>query len=47
MAGAPLRFLLSQFDGFVGWLVLAWTTLMGFGLWWFYRARQGSRVGLG
>ena len=41
VAAAPLRFLLSRFDGFVGWLVLAWTTLMGFGLWWFYRGRQG------
>ena len=38
---SPLRPLLSQFDGFVGWLVLAWTIPMGVGLWWFYRARQG------
>jgi uncharacterized protein len=37
---APLRFLLSQFDGFVGWLVLAWTVVMGIGLWWFYAGRQ-------
>ncbi len=37
---APLRFLLSRFDGFVGWLVLAWTLLMGVGLWWFYAGRQ-------
>ena len=27
--GQPLSFLLSQFDGFVGWLVLAWTIVMG------------------
>lgn len=39
--GSPLRFLLSQFDGFVGWLVLAWTVLMGLALWWFY-ARRGQ-----
>jgi uncharacterized protein len=39
---APLRFLLSRFDGFVGWLVLAWTVLMGIGLWWFYAARTRS-----
>jgi len=26
----PLRFLTSQFDGVVGWLVLAWTILIGF-----------------
>ncbi len=25
----PLSFLLSNFDGFVGWLVLAWTVLLG------------------
>ena len=25
----PLRFLTSQFDGVVGWLVLAWTILIG------------------
>jgi membrane protease YdiL (CAAX protease family) len=25
----PLSFLLSQFDGFVGWLVLVWTILLG------------------
>jgi membrane protease YdiL (CAAX protease family) len=40
---SPLRFLLSQHDGFVGWLVLAWTALMGVGLWWFY-ARRHTRV---
>jgi uncharacterized protein len=28
----PLSFLLSQFDGFVGWLVLVWTMLLGIGL---------------
>jgi membrane protease YdiL (CAAX protease family) len=27
--GQPLSFLLSQFDGFVGWLVFGWTVLMG------------------
>jgi len=35
-----LNFLLSRFDGFVGWLVLAWTILLGFGLRRFY-ARTG------
>ena len=38
---SPLRFLLSQFDGFVGWLVMAWTILMGICLWWFYAGRVG------
>jgi hypothetical protein len=38
---SPLRFLLSQYDGFVGWLVLGWVMLMGVGLWWFYTRRHG------
>jgi membrane protease YdiL (CAAX protease family) len=29
LPGAPLGFLLSQHDGFVGWLVLGWTVLIG------------------
>lgn len=29
---APFSYLLSRFDGFVGWLVLVWTVLLGFGL---------------
>lgn len=36
---AGLGFLLSNFDGFVGWLVLAWTILIGLGLRWFYARR--------
>ncbi len=36
---SPLRFLLSRHDGFTGWLVLAWSALLGVGLWWFYRRR--------
>jgi uncharacterized protein len=44
VAASPLRPLLSQFDGFVGWLVLAWTIPMGVGLWWFYRARQPQKT---
>ena len=39
LAGAPLGFLLSRFDGFVGWLVLAWTVLLTVPLWRFYVAR--------
>src|SRR6516165_5856344 len=38
-AGARLGFLLSRFDGFVGWLVLAWTLLLALPLWRFYAAR--------
>jgi len=32
----PLSFLLSQFDGFIGWLVFGWTVLMGLVLVRFY-----------
>jgi membrane protease YdiL (CAAX protease family) len=39
LATAPLGFLLSRFDGFVGWLVLAWTLLLGLGLRRFYGNR--------
>lgn len=38
----PLSFLLSQFDGFVGWLVLAWTAVIGFWLYRFYSKRALS-----
>ena len=37
--GSPLRWVLSRYDGFVGWLVLAWTCLMGVLLWAFYSKR--------
>lgn len=41
---SPLAFLLSTFDGMVGWLVLGWTLVIGGALWWFYRrrGRQGA-----
>jgi hypothetical protein len=35
----PLHILLSQFDGVVGWLVCAWTVLVGIGLNRFYAVR--------
>jgi len=38
--GEPLSFLLSGFDGFVGWLVLGWTILMGVGLYALYSRRM-------
>jgi membrane protease YdiL (CAAX protease family) len=41
----PLRFLLSQFDGLVGWLVLAWTVVIGLVLQRLY-ARREQRVSL-
>lgn len=40
---APLGFLLSRFDGFVGWLVLAWTVLLAVPIWRFY-VRRAARV---
>jgi hypothetical protein len=39
-SAAPLGFLLSRFDGFVGWLVLAWTLVLAVPLWRFYGARR-------
>lgn len=36
----PLSFLLSQFDGFVGWLVFGWTILLGIALNRFYARRS-------
>jgi membrane protease YdiL (CAAX protease family) len=37
---SPRRFLLSQFDGFVGWLVLGCSVPIAFALWRFYSARR-------
>lgn len=43
--GEPLSFLLSGFDGFVGWLVLGWTILLGVGLYELYSRRvRGDRL---
>jgi uncharacterized protein len=44
LAGAPLGFLLSRFDGFVGWLVLGWTVLLAPPLWRFYVARAARAL---
>jgi CAAX protease family protein len=38
---SPLAFLISRHDGFTGWLVLAWTVVLGVGLGWFYARRHG------
>ena len=43
--GAPLGFLLSRFDGFVGWLVLAWTAVLAVPLWRYYSARAARQRG--
>lgn len=42
---SPLRFLLSRFNGFVGWLVLAWTAALGWVLWNFYSRRAANARG--
>jgi len=44
-ADAPLGFLLSRFDGFVGWLVLGWTLLLSVPIWRFYVRRARSWKG--
>ncbi len=41
----PLSFLLSRFDGFVGWLVFAWTVLMSVVLVRFYAKRTAAASG--
>ena len=41
-AGHPLGFLLSRFDGVVGWLVCAWTVLAGVALARYYSARASN-----
>jgi uncharacterized protein len=37
---APLGFLLSRFDGFIGWLVFAWIAALAVPLWRFYQRRS-------
>ncbi|HEX4647236.1 MAG TPA: CPBP family intramembrane glutamic endopeptidase [Steroidobacteraceae bacterium] len=43
-SGAQLGFLLSRFDGFVGWLVLGWTALLAVPLWRLFAARAAAAV---
>jgi membrane protease YdiL (CAAX protease family) len=40
----PLRFLVSQFDGVVGWLVLIWTVIIGTVIYRFYARRSARRA---
>lgn len=39
----PLAWLLSRFDGVVGWLVLGWIVVLGLWLWRFYQRRASAR----
>ncbi|MBC8027563.1 MAG: CPBP family intramembrane metalloprotease [Steroidobacteraceae bacterium] len=36
----PAAWLMSDYDGFIGWMVLAWTVAIGAVLWWWYRSRR-------
>lgn len=35
----PVAWLMSDYDGFIGWMVLAWTFAIGGALWWWYRRK--------
>ncbi len=35
------HWVVSHYDGFIGWLVLGWTLAIGWALWWWYRPRRG------
>ena len=37
--------MLGEFDGFIGWLVLAWTLVLGISLCWWYRPEWAARAG--
>jgi membrane protease YdiL (CAAX protease family) len=38
----PAAFLMSDYDGFIGWMVLGWTLVIGAALWWWYRGQTPS-----
>jgi len=44
LRSAPGGFLLSRYDGFIGWLVLAWTIALGLALRRFYAGRGGCAM---
>jgi uncharacterized protein len=39
-AHGAVAFLMSDYDGFIGWMVLAWTFVIGGVLWWWYRRQD-------
>ncbi|HEU4589353.1 MAG TPA: CPBP family intramembrane glutamic endopeptidase [Steroidobacteraceae bacterium] len=39
----PANWLMSDYDGFIGWMVLGWTLAIGWALWWWY-GRSGVVV---
>jgi membrane protease YdiL (CAAX protease family) len=38
-AGGSTAWLMSEYDGFIGWMVLAWTLVIGWAVYLFYRPR--------
>jgi membrane protease YdiL (CAAX protease family) len=38
----PANWLMSDYDGFIGWMVLGWTAAIGWALWWWYGRRGGA-----
>ena len=41
---SPAYWLMSDFDGFIGWMVLGWTVLIAWALYWWYGPRRQVRV---
>ncbi|HET9862196.1 MAG TPA: CPBP family intramembrane glutamic endopeptidase [Steroidobacteraceae bacterium] len=39
----PANWLMSDYDGFIGWMVLGWTLVIGAVLWWWYGRAAVSR----
>jgi membrane protease YdiL (CAAX protease family) len=37
---SPAAWLMSDYDGFIGWMVLTWTLVIGGVLWWLYGRRD-------
>ena len=38
----PAVWLLSDYDGFIGWMVFGWTLAIGWALWWWYGVRRSG-----
>jgi membrane protease YdiL (CAAX protease family) len=45
-AHGPAVWLLSDYDGFIGWMVFFWTLAIGWALWWWYSKRGHSSFSL-
>ena len=40
----PVAWLMSDYDGFIGWMVFAWTFAIGGALWWWYKAPAAQKA---